>query len=224
MSDCILKLAGIEKKFTSGEETLSILKGVNFEIKKGETIAITGPSGSGKSTLLGLMAGLDRPTTGEIFFEGTPIHKWSEDNLAKWRREFVGFIFQNFRLVKTLSALENVALPLEILGYDVNKAQEQAMELLQELSMDKRASHFPHQLSGGEQQRVAIARAYAHQPKIIFADEPTGSIDAKNSHKVLHSLLNINEQRQTTLVVVTHDSQMADKLQRHCKLEEGIIL
>ncbi len=218
---CLLELISLNKTFLSGETLLPILKGLDLCLQKGETLAITGPSGSGKSTLLGLMAGLERPTSGRIVFEGQDIQLWDEDRLASWRREKIGFIFQNFRLVKSLTALENVALPLEILGYGLRDAKEKAHSLLTSLGLSERCHHFPHQMSGGEQQRVAIARAYIHEPQIIFADEPTGSLDPASAEKILHTLLSLNQERQTTLVVVTHSDAISHKLSRNFRLREG---
>lgn len=220
----VLELINIEKNFSSATENLSILRQISLTVHQGSTIAITGSSGSGKSTLLGIMAGLDRPCSGEILFEETPIHDWNEDQLSAWRRQQVGFIFQNFRLVKSLSAIENVSLPLEILGHNRKEAEEKAQNLLEQLSVASRAKHYPHQLSGGEQQRVAIARAYAHSPKIIFADEPTGSLDSSTADKVMGSLMSIHDQHDTTLIVVTHDEKVAEQMTEHWKLSEGKIV
>ncbi len=223
MNEVLLELSDIKKEFASGQETLCILDGVNLKICRGETIAVTGPSGSGKSTLLGLMAGLERPTRGKISFAGDAIQNWDEDRLAAWRREKVGFIFQNFRLIKILTALENVSLPLEILGHGACEARERARELLSELALENRVDHLPSQLSGGEQQRVAIARAYVHQPQIIFADEPSGSLDPATAEKVLESLLDFNRRRESALVVVTHDLEIAARLQRNYCLAGGTV-
>ena len=224
MSTPVLELKEIRKEFTSAGETLCILERIDLVIAPGDTVAVTGPSGSGKSTLLGIMAGLERPTQGQIFFQGEAIHDWNEDHLASWRRQSVGFIFQNFRLIKTLTAWENVALPLEIQGYRADEAHKQSLALLGEMGIDKRSDHFPHQLSGGEQQRVAIARAYVHQPLIIFADEPTGSLDPATADKVLQSLIAINRQTKTTLVVVTHNRSTAEQLDRDYKLQGGTVI
>lgn len=217
-----LELVEVSKSFVSGERELKILRGASLRVEAGETVAITGPSGSGKSTLLGLMAGLDQVSGGEILYEGEPLHTWNEDQLARWRRKEVGFVFQDFRLVPSFTALENVALPLEILGYNAKEAQQRGMALLEELGIGARASHFPHQLSGGEQQRVAIGRAYAHEPRIIFADEPTGNLDPSTASQVLESLLAMNEARQTTMLLVTHDLDLAKRMQRQVAVRDGV--
>ncbi|MCB9639896.1 MAG: ABC transporter ATP-binding protein [Myxococcales bacterium] len=216
-----MEVIDLHKSYLSGGRPLEILKGVSLHIYRGESIALTGASGSGKSTLLSLLAGLDRVTQGQILLRGDAMQAWDEDRLARWRREEVGFVFQDFRLVKSFTALENVSLPLEILGWDGQKARQRAEELLEHLSILPRAHHFPHQLSGGEQQRVAIARAYAHRPLLIFADEPTGNLDPETSQQVLDSLLNINDEEQTTLIMVTHDMSVAQRMKRHIPLRAG---
>lgn len=200
---------------------LQVLKDANLTIYTGETIAITGPSGSGKSTLLGLMAGLDRVSTGTIAFEGKEMQSWDEDQLAHWRRKHVGFVFQDFRLIPSFTALENVALPLEIMGANANEANQKAEAILQRLGLGERTHHFPHQLSGGEQQRVAIGRAYVHEPEIIFADEPTGNLDPNTSGSILQTLMELQEKRQTTLVMVTHDLEIAKQMERQVRIRDG---
>lgn len=219
----LLQLQNIKKEFHSAHQTLNVLKDINLSIEKGETIAIMGPSGSGKSTLLGLMAGLEKFTSGDILFEENSIAHWNEDMLSSWRKANIGFIFQNFRLIKTLTALENVALPLEILGKSTDEAYKKAQKLLDDLLLADRLDHFPHQLSGGEQQRVAIARAYIHTPQIILADEPTGSLDVDTAETVLQSLLKINNQNNTTLIVATHDLKLSNILKRKRKLVGGVL-
>ncbi len=219
----LLALENIRKEFVSGSETVHVLRGVSLSLEPGDTVAITGPSGSGKSTMLGLMAGLDRPTSGRVLYQGAPIHEWSEDRLAEWRRRSVGFIFQSFRLVPSLTARENVALPLELLGWGAREAAERAETLLARLDLPGRAGHFPRQLSGGEQQRVAIARAYVHEPSLIFADEPTGSVDREHAELILNALLALNAERATALVLVTHDPAVAARLKRTAVLERGAL-
>ncbi len=219
----LLELVQVTKKYRSGEEELTVVDNLSLEIPAGKTMAITGPSGSGKSTLLNLIAGLDRVSQGEIYLQGVSLGDWKDESLAQWRRQEVGFIFQDFRLIESFTALENVSLPLEILGEKTNLAQEKAKELLKELGLEYRLQHFPGQLSGGEQQRVAIARAYAHHPKIILADEPTGNLDPHTSNQVMKNLLNINKTRNTTLVVVTHDTSVAQLMEKIVSLTNGRI-
>lgn len=223
MNEKLLHLEAVAKEFQTGDKILAILHDLSVSIDSKETLAIQGPSGSGKSTLLGLMAGLERPSSGRILYKGAPLHTWSEDQLSQWRRTDVGFIFQNFRLIDSLTAHENVRLPLEILGVDLSRAEEEASQALVELGIDKRAGHFPHQLSGGEQQRVAIARAYAHRPAIIFADEPTGSLDRETAQSVLDSLLRVNAEKHTALVLVTHDPAVAARMDRTLSLNHGAL-
>jgi len=224
MSAAILELSGIAKDFVSGGESLRVLDGVGLEIRPGETLAVTGPSGSGKSTLLGIMAGLERPSSGIVRRDGADASGWNEDELAQWRRRRLGFVFQSFRLVPTLTALENAAMPLELLGVDPASAEEAAASLLQALGLDGRLHHRPAALSGGEQQRVALARAYAHGPALILADEPTGSLDRATAEKVLAALLELNARSKTALAVVTHDPAVAAALGRSVRLERGRIV
>jgi len=220
----ILELSGIAKDFVSGGESLRVLDGVDLAIRPGETLAVTGPSGSGKSTLLGIMAGLERPSVGAVRRDGEDASAWDEDRLAGWRRRRLGFVFQSFRLVPTLTALENAAMPLELLGASPAEAEEKAAGLLRALGLDRRLSHRPAALSGGEQQRVALARAYAHGPALILADEPTGSLDRATAEKVLAALLELNARAGTALAVVTHDPTVAAALGRSVRLERGRIV
>jgi putative ABC transport system ATP-binding protein len=224
MSAPILELSGISKDFASGEESLRVLDGVELAIRSGETLAVTGPSGSGKSTLLGIMAGLERPSLGLVRRDGEDASSWDEDRLAGWRRRRLGFVFQSFRLVPTLTALENAAMPLELLGADPAEAEEKAAGLLRALGLDARLGHRPSALSGGEQQRVALARAYAHGPALILADEPTGSLDRATAERVLAALLELNARSGTALAVVTHDPTVAAALGRSVRLERGRIV
>jgi putative ABC transport system ATP-binding protein len=224
MSAPILELSGISKDFASGEESLRVLDGVELSIRPGETLAVTGPSGSGKSTLLGIMAGLERPSLGLVRRDGEDASAWDEDRLAGWRRRRLGFVFQSFRLVPTLTALENAAMPLELLGADPAEAEEKAAGLLRTLGLEGRLGHRPSALSGGEQQRVALARAYAHAPALILADEPTGSLDRATAEKVLAALLELNARSGTALAVVTHDPTVAVALGRSVRLERGRIV
>ena len=201
------------------ESELEILRGIDLEIKRGETAAIVGASGSGKSTLLGLLAGLDAPSSGEITLDGTNIVNLDEDERAMLRSEKVGFVFQNFQLLPALTALENVMLPLELAGiYD---AREKSEEFLSRVGLAERFHHYPRTMSGGEQQRVAIARAFASQPLILFADEPTGNLDTTTGATVVELLFGLNKEEGTTLVLVTHDNTLADRCQRKFTMTAG---
>lgn len=209
----------ITKTVTTSEGNLQILQPISFEVKTGESIAIVGASGSGKSTLLSLLAGLDEVSDGEIFLDDAPLHTMDEEARARLRGEKVGFIFQSFMLVQSLTAIENVMLPAEIAGYKDAKAR--ASKILEQVGLSHRAHHYPNQLSGGEQQRVAIARAFIGQPKILFADEPTGNLDAANSEKVEQLLFTMNRELGTTLVLVTHDNALALRCDRQLTMQAG---
>jgi putative ABC transport system ATP-binding protein len=209
------------KTVTTDEGALQILQPISFEVNSGESIAIIGASGSGKSTLLGLLAGLDELSTGEIWLQGSPLHSISEEQRAQLRGETVGFVFQSFMLVQSLTALENVMLPAQIAGLD--NPLEQAKAILEKVGLSHRSSHFPNQLSGGEQQRVAIARAFIGEPSILFADEPTGNLDAKNSDKIEQLLFELNKDKGSTLVLVTHDDELASKCDRQLRMQAGVL-
>ncbi|WP_027388938.1 ABC transporter ATP-binding protein [Chrysiogenes arsenatis] len=211
----------VSKTFTGSTETLSILAGVTLEIKQGDTIAITGISGSGKTTLLSILAGLDRPTAGEVWLNSQRIDQLDEEARAAVRRGTVGFIFQSFHLLPHLTALENVLLPLELTAH--RNPHEQATEMLRRVGLAKRLHHTPQQLSGGEQQRVAIARAFAIHPAILFADEPTGNLDHDNGHLIADLLFTLNREHATTLVLVTHDLDLAKRCQRHVAMHNGTV-
>ncbi|MDO6569256.1 ABC transporter ATP-binding protein [Alteromonas sp. 1_MG-2023] len=215
----MIKTSKVTKSVTTSEGTLEILHPISFEVKSGESVAIIGASGSGKSTLLGLLAGLDEVSEGEIFLDGEPLHTMDEEARAVLRGQKVGFIFQSFMLVQSLTAIENVMLPAEIAGLENPK--QMASKILEQVGIGHRASHYPNQLSGGEQQRVAIARAFITSPKILFADEPTGNLDATNSHKVEELLFALNREKGTTLVLVTHDNELADKCDRQLTMQAG---
>ncbi len=219
----ILELRGVSKDFLSNTEQLRVLESVDLTVNPGETLAVTGPSGSGKSTLLGIMAGLERPSAGVLRRDGEDASRWDEDRSARWRRSRLGFVFQSFRLVPTLTALENAAMPLELLGVAPAEAEERAAGLLKTLGLGERLDHRPTALSGGEQQRAALARAYAHKPALILADEPTGSLDRATAERVLAALLELNAASGTALVVVTHDPAVAGALGRSVRLEHGRI-
>lgn len=200
-------------------EKLTILQDISFQLNKGDSLAIIGSSGSGKSTLLGLLAGLDTPTEGEILLAGKPLSQMSEDERASLRAEHVGFVFQSFQLLESLTAVENVMLPLELEGK--KNARERAMELLQRVGLGERTHHYPKQLSGGEQQRVAIARAFASNPTILFADEPTGNLDTKTGESIIELLFQLNSEEKTTLVLVTHEARLAERCQHRIQIEAG---
>lgn len=206
----------------SGLEDLSILQGIELEIKQAESVAIIGASGSGKSTLLGIMAGLDSASSGECWLLGQALHQLNEDQRAAVRSQGVGFVFQNFQLLPGLNALENVSLPIEITGQHSQKeAQAIAKQWLEKVGLGKRYHHYPKQLSGGEQQRVAIARAFAAKPKVLFADEPTGNLDSHTGEQIIQMLFDLNQSEHTTLVLVTHDNHLAQSCQRILTMVDG---
>ena len=218
----ILAVHDLSKTYISGSKTLTVLKDISLEIEEGTSCAIVGPSGSGKTTLLGLCAGLDLPTTGSVVLNGVQLNNLNEDERAKVRNETIGFVFQNFQLISTLTAIENVMVPLELRGE--NHVQKKADELLEQVGLGDRSKHYPVQLSGGEQQRVALARAFINRPKVLFADEPTGNLDAETSERVIELLFELNRAAGTTLVMVTHNSELASKAKRMVKLHAGSIV
>ena len=215
----VIQVAGLTKRVSTLEGSLTILSDINFSVKSGESVAIVGASGSGKSTLLSLLAGLDIATEGEIHLDGDALSQLDEEDRARVRAEKVGFVFQSFMLVQSLTALENVMLPAELAG-DKN-AKEQAIALLEKVGLSHRLEHYPSQLSGGEQQRVAIARAFIGSPKILFADEPSANLDSKNGHLIEKLLFDLNKQNGTTLILVTHDEQLAQQCERIVHIEGG---
>ena len=217
----ILALQHVSKTYQSGSRKLTVLDQVTFSIQAGETIAIVGPSGSGKTTILGLCAGLDSSSTGSVVLNGESLEKLNEDQRAAVRSRDVGFIFQNFQLLPILTALENVMVPLELKKR--TNAKEKAMELLDKVGLKDRATHYPTQLSGGEQQRVSIARAFANAPKILFADEPTGNLDTETGAMIENLIFDLNKEQGTTLVLVTHDLELAAKTQRIIHIKGGKI-
>ncbi len=217
----ILALKAIEKRFESAGRSLQVLNDISFEIDPKTSCAIVGPSGSGKTTLLGICAGLERPSSGKISLAGMEINNKSEDELAALRNQKVGFVFQNFQLMPTLTALENVMVPAELLQRD--NPRERAVELLGRVGLEDRLDHYPVQLSGGEQQRVALARAFINQPEILFADEPTGNLDDETSHTVEELLFDLNSTQGTTLILVTHDLELARRCDRVIRLKGGHI-
>ena len=218
----ILEIKQVSKTYQSANNILTVLSEINLTITKGEIVAITGPSGSGKTTLLGLCAGLDGASTGSVSLNGVAFEGLSEDERASVRNQHVGFIFQNFQLLPTLTALENVMVPLELRGSKNSKAV--AIDLLEKVGLSARAHHYPIQLSGGEQQRVSLARAFSNQPAILFADEPTGNLDAETSEKIIKLLFDLNKDAGTTLVIVTHDAELAARTNRIVKVKGGHII
>lgn len=217
----ILSVDQVSKIYQSGSRKLTVLDRVDFQVAPGESIAIVGPSGSGKTTLLGLCAGLDKATTGSISLNGQKMETLSEDERAAVRNQHVGFIFQNFQLLPTLTALENVMVPLELKKRQ--DAKGKAMELLTQVGLGDRATHYPSQLSGGEQQRVSIARAFANEPKILFADEPTGNLDTETGEMIEDLIFNLNKALGTTLILVTHDNALAARTNRIIQIKGGKI-
>ena len=215
----ILNVSNITKTYSSAGKTLTVLDNINFSVAAGSTNAIVGPSGSGKTTLLGLCAGLDRASSGSVELNNINLGKLSEDQLAQVRNQYIGFIFQNFQLLPTLTALENIMVPLELRGEKNIRAR--AVDLLDKVGLAERGHHYPTQLSGGEQQRVSLARAFSNAPRILFADEPTGNLDAETSEKVVKLLFDLNKEAGTTLVVVTHDLELAAKTQRILRIKGG---
>lgn len=218
----MIELRDVSKTVQSGSEPLTILHPLTLDIAKGQFVAIVGPSGSGKSTLLGLIAGLDAPTTGTVSIDRVDITRLSEDDLARLRGEKIGFVFQFFHLIPSLTAYENVAVPIEIAG--ARDARPRASALLEEVGLTDRAHHYPSQLSGGEQQRVALARALANDPPIVLADEPTGNLDTANGRHIMELLRSIHDQRGTTVVLVTHDAELASIADDRLLLRDGRVV
>ncbi len=219
MPEIVLKAEGLSKIYRSAEKDLVVLDQVSFEVTQGNSLSIIGPSGSGKTTLLGLCAGLDVPSSGSISLMGFLLNKMSEDDRAYIRNQYVGFVFQNFQLLPTLTALENVMVPLELRG-ERNVAQK-AKDLLARVGLSERFTHYPSQLSGGEQQRVAMARAFITAPRILFADEPTGNLDEENAHQITDLLFGMNREEKTTLILVTHNLELAEKTERILQMKGG---
>jgi len=218
----MLRCSALEKTVDTAEGALHILTAITLEIKTGDSVAITGASGSGKSTLLGLLAGLDLPSSGKIWLAGEEITAMDEDRRADLRMRHVGFVFQSFQLLGSLTAIENVMLPLELSGK--TDAREAARRYLDRVSLGNRLSHYPNQLSGGEQQRVAIARAFANSPTVLFADEPTGNLDTRTGARIIDILFDLNHEAGTTLVLVTHEQRLAELCQRGLMLEDGYLV
>lgn len=221
-SSIILRVEHLSKTFKSGDQTLNVLKDVSFAIEEGTSCAIVGPSGSGKTTLIAICAGLERPTAGSVVFNGIPMHLAGEEELSRARNRSIGFVFQTFQLLPSLTALENVMIPAEIRGE--NQARGRATELLKQVGLEGRLHHYPIQLSGGEQQRVAIARAFINQPKILFADEPTGNLDAETAGEIVRLIFELNATMGTTLMLVTHDREMTRQAGRVIHLRGGTMV
>lgn len=220
-SAIILSVEHLTKDFKSGTETLTVLRDISFSIGEGVTCAIVGPSGSGKTTLIGLCAGLERPSSGAVIFNGIPLQLQTEDELARIRNEQIGFVFQTFQLIPSLTALENVMVPAEIRGE--NHVKSRAAEWLRRVGLEERLHHYPVQLSGGEQQRVAIARAFMNRPKLLLADEPTGNLDSETSRNIIDILFELNAISGTTLMLVTHDTELTDKATQVIRLRGGVM-
>ncbi|PJZ27397.1 ABC transporter ATP-binding protein [Leptospira hartskeerlii] len=221
----MLSISGLNKSYTVADQTFNVLKDVSFQVKSGEFVAVIGPSGSGKSTLLAVSAGLDKADSGIVSLDGISLFDKSEDELSKIRGEQIGFVFQNFQLIKTLNALENVSLPLALTTNLSEKViHEKAMYWLEKVGIAHRAHNFPSQLSGGEEQRVAIARSFIHEPKLLFADEPTANLDKKNGENIMSLLKQLNRDRKSTLLVVTHDPKVASMADRILEMRDGVIL
>jgi len=220
----MLKVERLTKTYNSAGGPLTVLRDVSFELHAGASVAIVGPSGSGKTTLLGLCAGLDRPSSGSVLLAGESIGEMDEDERALVRNRHIGFVFQNFQLVPTLTALENVTVPLELRGESGRAVTGRGRELLERVGLGERSDHYPVQLSGGEQQRVALARAFMNEPKIHFCDEPTGNLDGDTATAMVKLILDLNHEKKTTLVLVTHDLELAKKCHRILRLKGGLVV
>jgi putative ABC transport system ATP-binding protein len=218
----MIHLRDVVMRLTSGGRTVTVLDGVSLDVKRGECVAVTGPSGSGKSTLLGLVAGLDTATSGSVMVDGVDLARLDEDALARFRRDRIGFVFQSYHLIPTLTAVENVAIPLDLAG--IPGARARASELLDGVGLGARGHHYPVQLSGGEQQRVALARALARAPGLLLADEPTGNLDSASGARIIELLLGLHRERGSTLVLVTHDAALAALAGRRIALRDGRIV
>jgi putative ABC transport system ATP-binding protein len=217
----MLRCASLTKTYLSGGRRLTVLKDISFTVEPGAFVAIVGPSGSGKTTLLGLLAGLDRPTTGTVHLDGDELGSLSEDDLARLRARKIGFVFQSFQLIPTLTALENVQVPLELRG---EPSADRAADLLARVGLGDRGPHYPAQLSGGEQQRVALARAFSTRPRVLLADEPTGNLDARTGATIIDLMTELNRDLATTLVLVTHDLDLASRARRTIRLADGAVI
>ena len=219
-----MQATGVWKLYASGTSTVEAVRGVDVTLKVGEMVAIMGPSGCGKTTLLNVLSGIDVPSAGEVFVDGKPLFGVSDNERTTMRSNYLGFIFQDFNLLPVLSAVENVELPLLLLGVAASEARTRAMQALTDVGLAERSQHRPAELSGGQQQRVAVARAVVHRPAVILCDEPTGNLDSKTSEEVLALLKRINEGHQTTFLIVTHDARIAELCDRVLQMEDGLII
>jgi putative ABC transport system ATP-binding protein len=219
-----IRVSALTKSIQTATHKVDILRGIDFDVQHGEFVAIMGPSGSGKSTLLGLLAGLDTPTTGKIILDGEDITGLDEDQMARLRGRKIGFVFQSYHLLPTLTAEENVLLPYELTGGNGSEGRQRARDLLESVGLPDRRDHYPVQLSGGEQQRVALARAFMVRPPILLADEPTGNLDSQNGQHVLELLISLNQREGTTLVLVTHDPALSSRAGRRIVLRDGLVV
>ena len=219
-----MQATGVWKLYASGTSTVEAVRGVDVTLKVGEMVAIMGPSGCGKTTLLNVLSGIDVPSAGEVFVDGKPLFGVSDNERTTMRCNYLGFIFQDFNLLPVLSAVENVELPLLLLGVAASEARARAMQALTDVGLAERSQHRPAELSGGQQQRVAVARAVVHRPAVILCDEPTGNLDSKTSEEVLALLKRINKEHQTTFLIVTHDAKIADLCDRVLQMEDGLIV
>lgn len=223
MEENIIRIRNVKKIYQMGSESIPAINGISLNIHRGEVCCLLGKSGSGKSTLLNLIAGLEKPTEGQIVFHKKHIERMNEDQLADFRRQYVGFVFQSYNLLPTLTALENVTLPLIFQGVPPRERNEQAMEMLKAVGLEERAQHKPHEMSGGQQQRVSIARAFVNRPPVIFADEPTGNLDTKTTYEMMDLITGMAKKNHQTLVIVTHDLELSEYADRIVVLQDGRI-
>lgn len=223
MTDALLRCKELSKSYQDGGDQVTVLKDIDFALQAGEMVAVVGASGSGKSTLLHLLGGLDKPSSGQLFYKDQEMTPWKADKLAQWRNQNLGFVYQFHHLLPEFSALENVAMPQLIAGKSPAEAKQQAEQLLVRVGLEHRLSHRPAQLSGGERQRVAIARAFVNKPQVVLADEPTGNLDGKAAESIYQLMLELNQEMGTAFIVVTHDLQLAEQLQRVEVLKNGIL-